>query len=58
MSTSREVDDLRSETMAGVNSSLVVVTEEEILQMLIFLECVMLQPSLYLLIHLFSSIGK
>ena len=31
------------ETMAGVNS---VVTEEEILQMLTFLECVVLSPSL------------
>ena len=28
MSTSREVDNLRSKTMAGINSRLEVVTEE------------------------------
>ena len=36
--------------MAGVNSRFAVVTEElEILQMLTFLECVVLSPSLYML---------
>ena len=52
MSTSREEDNLGSETMAVVNSRFAVVTEEEILQMFIFLECVVLSPSLYMLIQL------
>ena len=37
--------------MAGVNS------EEELLQMRTCLECVVLSPSLYMLIQLFSSIS-
>ena len=59
MSTSREVDNLLSETMTSVNSHFAVATEEEILQMFAFLECVVLSPSLYIffmLIQLFSSI--
>ena len=42
MSSSRKVDNI---TMTGGNSSLAVVTEEEILKMLAFLECVVLQSS-------------
>ena len=57
MSTSREVDDLRSETMAVVNSRFAVVTEKEILQMISFAECVVLSPSLYIVIQLFLSIS-
>ena len=57
MSTSREVDDLRSETMAVVNSRFAVVTEKEILQMISFPECVVLSPSLYIVIQLFLSIS-
>ena len=56
MSTSREVDNLRSVTMVGVKFRLAAVTEAEILQMLTFLECVVLPPSLYMLIRLFYSI--
>ena len=37
--------------MTGVNSRFAIATEEEILQMLTFLECVVLSPSLYTLIH-------
>ena len=54
--TSREVDNLQSETMAGVNFRFEVATEEEILQMLTILECVVLLPSLCTLLQLFSSI--
>ena len=43
--------------MAGVNIRFAVVTKDEILQMLIFLECFELSPSLYLLLQLFSSIS-
>ena len=57
MSTSREVNDLRSETMAGINFRSSVVTEKEILQMLTFLECVVMSPSLYMLINLFPSVS-
>ena len=42
MSTSREVDRSWSETKAGVSSLFAVVTEEKVLQMLTFLECVVL----------------
>ena len=56
MSTSREVDNLRSVTMVGVKFRLATVTEAEILQMLTFLECVVLPPSLYMPIRLFYSI--
>ena len=41
--------------MADVNSRFAVVTEEEILQMLTFLERVALSSSLHMLIQLFSS---
>ena len=53
-----EVDILRSETKAGVGSRFWVATEKEILQMLTFLECVVLLPSLYVIIvnTLFPSI--
>ena len=57
MSTSREVNNLLRETMAGINSSFAVVTEE-ILQMLTFLECAVLSSSLYVLIQLFSLIRR
>ena len=40
-----KVDNLRSETMVGVNSRFAVVTEEEIFQMLTFHERVVLLPS-------------
>ena len=40
------MDNLHSVTVAGVSSHYVVVMEEEILQMLNFLECVVLSPSL------------
>ena len=56
MSTSRGVGNLWSEAVAGVNSRLAVMTEEEILQMLTFLERVVLSPSLYMLIQ-FSVIS-
>ena len=38
MPTSQEVDNLRNETMASVNSRFAVVTEEEILQIITVLE--------------------
>ena len=38
MSTSREVDKLRSETTDGVNFGFVAVIEEEILQIITFLD--------------------
>ena len=50
------MDNLPSETMAGVSSRLTVVTEMEILLMLIFLECDVLSKSSYVLIELLSSI--
>ena len=50
LSTSREMDNLRRETMTGVNSRFVV-------KLLTFLECVVLSPSFYLLIQLFSSVS-
>ena len=50
------MDNLQSETIAGVNSRVAVVTGEEILQMLTFLECVVLSPNLYVLIQYVSSI--
>ena len=37
MSTSREVDNLRSETMGSVNSILAIVTEEEILKVSLYI---------------------
>ena len=40
-----------------INSRFAVVTEEEILQMRTFLECVVLSPKLYMLIQLSSSIS-
>ena len=40
--------------MADVNFRFAVVTEEKILQMLSFLECVVLSPSLYCTIILFN----
>ena len=43
--------------MAGLNSRFAVVTEEKILQMFTFLECVVLSPSLFMLIQLFSLIS-
>ena len=42
--------------MTGKKPRLAVVPEEEIVQMLTFLECVVLSPSLYVIIQLFSSI--
>ena len=54
MSTSREVDRSWSETKAGVSSLFAVVTEEKVLQMLTFLECVVLSLNLYMLIQLCS----
>ena len=58
MSTSWDADILQDETIAGVHSRFVVVTEEEILQMLTFLECVVLLPSLYMVIQfIFSSVS-
>ena len=42
--------------MAGINTHFAVVSEEGIFQMLVFLECVELLSSLYMLIQLFSSI--
>ena len=42
--------------MTGVNFRFAVVTEEEILQMLTYLERVVLSTSLHMLIQLFSSI--
>ena len=47
----------RSATMDGVNYPIAIVTEKEILQMLTFLECVVLSPSLLMLIRLFSLIS-
>ena len=43
--------------MTGVKSRFAVATEEEILQIFTFLESVVLSPSLYMLIQLFSSIS-
>ena len=43
--------------MAVVNSRFAVVTEKEILQMISFPECVVLSPSLYIVIQLFLSIS-
>ena len=40
MSTSRKLDNLQSETTTDVISRFAVMTEEEISQMLAFLECV------------------
>ena len=57
MSTFRKVDNLGSDTMANVNSPFAVVIEEKILQILTFPECVVLSPSLYMLILVFSSIS-
>ena len=56
MSTSRKVDNLRSEPIAGLNSCFAIVTEQKIKQMLAFSEYVVLSPSLDMLIQLFSSI--
>ena len=55
MSTSREVDNLRSETKAGVISRCTV--DGGNLTIAYFLECVVLSPSLYMLIQLISSIS-
>ena len=57
MPTSREVDNLRSETLAAANSRFAAVTEEEMLQLLTFFEYVVLSSSLYMLIRLFSSMS-
>ena len=38
---------MHNEAVASVNSRFVVMTEEEILRMLTFLQCVALSPSLY-----------
>ena len=44
--------------MADVNSRFAIVTKEEILHLFLFLECgMMLSPSLYMRIQLFSSIS-
>ena len=43
--------------MACINSRFAVVTQEEFLQTLTFLECVVCHPSLFMLIQLFSSIS-
>ena len=43
--------------MASKNFRFAVVTKGEILQMLTFLECVVLSPRSYMLIQLFSSIS-
>ena len=51
------LDNLLSETMASVNSPFAVVTEEEILQIITFLEWFMLSSSLCTLIQSFSSIS-
>ena len=52
------VDNLRSETVAGINCRFGIVTsEEEILQMLTSLECAVLSPSFYLQIQLLSSVS-
>ena len=52
------MDKLGSETMAAVKSSFFsVVREKEVLQMLIFLEYVVLLPSLCTLIQLFYSVS-
>ena len=50
------MDNWRSETVAAVNSCFAVVTEEEILQVLTFLDCLLL-PSWYILIQLIFSIS-
>ena len=42
--------------MAGINFRFARVTEEEVLPMLTFLDCVVLLPSLFLLIQLFPLI--
>ena len=56
-----EVDNLRTETMAGVNSHFAAVIEEEILEMLTFLECFVLSefvyPNTIILFNLWSAIG-
>ena len=44
--------------MAGMNTCVAAVTDEEILQMFTFLECVVLSSSLYMTIQLFSSIPE
>ena len=41
---------------AGVKCRFVVVTLEEMLQMLTFLGCVVLSPSLYMLLKIFTRI--
>ena len=46
ISSSQEMNNLRIETVAGVNSYFAVVIEEGILQMPTFLECVVLSSSL------------
>ena len=51
------MDNLRCETVAGVNSHFAVVTKEEILQMLIFLAWGVLSMNFYKLIQLSSSIS-
>ena len=53
--TSWEVQNLQSQTVACVNSHFVVVTEEEILQMLPFLECVVLSQFVLIKIMLIQS---
>ena len=55
LSTLRKVDSLHSEMMDGVGFRFTVVTEEEILQMLIFLKNIALSPSLFMPIQLFSA---
>ena len=54
-----EVDNLRTETMAGVNSHFATVIEEEILKMLTFLECFVLSefvyPNTIILFNLWSA---
>ena len=44
--------------VAGVNFCFAVVTEEEILKTLAFLEYTVLSPSLYMLIQLFSELFR
>ena len=50
MSTSRDVNNFVSEKMPSVNSPFEVMTKEKNLQTLTFLDCVVLSPSLYMLI--------
>ena len=45
------MDNSWSETTAEINSHFAVVTREEIVEMLSFLECVVLSRSLYRLIQ-------